>query len=755
MTDETDKFVTGGGLELGRHVVSNQPDNLIGQVLGAYQIIDLIAQGGMSRVYKARRIDGSFEREVAVKVSATGFHSSVRDRFVQEQEVLAALSHPNISRLYDAQVLDNGSPVIVMEYIDGVSVDEYCRTNDLNEHEILRLAIKIIDALAYAHAHLVVHRDIKPSNVLVDSDGQPKLLDFGIAKLLAPDLPTLTFDQPMTPRYATPEQLLGRPISIASDIFQMGLLLHELLVGKPVEERRAEANAVASAAAEQSIRLDAKACACFSKDLVLILERCLQAEPQQRYTDANALRGDITAYLDGFPISAAPQPWHYRLGKLIARNKPATAILLLSLLALGGSSVWYTFEVTAERDVAQRQRNLAEESLNFLVSFFTAANPDNAQGRTLTALELLEEGTRRIDTELVDQPSIQERLYYEVGVTYWRLENYEAARAALEKSQSLAAILHPDDPLVTLRHQNVLANMLREQGQTLAAATTYERIIEAAQRHPGGAQEIVLRAKNNLANSYWNMGRTAETVALLEDVLKEKLVVYGPRERTTLLTVGNLMNYQSGLGNKDRAIELGEHYLPIASDALGDKHPSTLAMTVNLANAYWQRDGAQAALPLLESTLPAVRAVHGEHSYEYWHRRGMIAKFQIDAGDRGKSVDELRLTIQEMVELRGDEDPGVLINKAAYAEVLIEMARLQEAKTILQEVLAAQESTIGLNHPNAFFTQLVLSRARLADGDPGATDDGEALLARMIEELGESHVLSGFMRDVLADFVAL
>ena len=749
MTDDLDEFVTGRGLEIARAVVEQKDDELIGHTLGAYQITALIAQGGMSRVYKGQRIDGTFDRDVAVKVSAAGFHPDMRERFKREQEVLASLSHPNISQLYDAQVLDNGSPFIVMEYIDGLCVDEYCRNNGLTEREILILVSKVVAALAYAHAHLVVHRDIKPSNVMVDGAGHPKLLDFGIAKLLEQDATDQTVGRPMTPRYATPEQLLGRPISVASDIFQMGLLMYELLVGESVSERLDEADAVMQAAELQSIKIDAKARRRLPRDLVLILEKCLQAEPGQRYSDANALRADIEALLNGFPVSAAPQRWYYRLGKLIQRNKPATAISVMAVFALSGSSLWYTLEVTAERDTAEQQRELAEGSLDFLVSFFSAANPDNAQGRTLTALDLLEEGTRRIDAELADQPSIQERLYFEVGVTYWRLEEYEAAQAAIEKSRKLAAELNPDDPIATVRHRNLVANMLREHGNASEAAAIYEEIIEIAERHLGATNKFALGAKNNLANSYWNMGRTAETVSLLEEVLAEKLQVHGPREKTTLLTIGNLMNFQKAVGNHDRAIELGEKYLPVAKDALGDKHPSTLAIIVNLANAYWQRDGAAAALPLLESTLPTVRAVHGENSYEYWHRRSMIAKFHIDSGDRDKYVKDLRLTNARMAALRGNEDAGVLINKAAYAEVMIELNRLAEAKAMLEEVLAAQQTSIGLDHPNAFFTQLVYARASIADQDPGAREDGEALLARMVAKLGSEHVLTGFMRDTL------
>ena len=264
--------------------VQPETGRLVGRVLGDYRLTALVARGGMSEVYRAERVDGTFEREVAIKISAdAGLSDELRSRFVAEQAMLANLNHPNISQLFDAQVTSEGWPYIVMELIDGQSIDEYCRAENLTPREIAQLFVPVAQALAYAHGRLLVHRDIKPSNVLVDRDGRPKLLDFGIAKPIEGDAAALTRARPMTPRYASPEQLLEQPISIASDIYQLGLLLYDLLAGESARAAGTMAEAVQAAAENRSLRLPEDRRRELPADLVRIVEHALRGNPAERY----------------------------------------------------------------------------------------------------------------------------------------------------------------------------------------------------------------------------------------------------------------------------------------------------------------------------------------------------------------------------------------------------------------------------------------------------------------------------------------
>ncbi len=339
MTEESDKdpLSTGGAFSVLENLRNDSDDPLVGRTLGAYEIISLIAAGGMGRVYRARRADGSLDREVAVKVSATsGLSDELRTRFEQEQNVLAGLNHPNICQLYDAQVSKEGWPYFVMELVDGDSIVEYCQKSGFGLRKRLRLLVSVVDAVAYAHSQLVVHRDIKPANVFVNNNEDVKLLDFGIAKLLEAD-GALTQGAPLTPRYASPEQLLGQPITVASDISQLGLLIYEVLSGEPLNASETLAGAIQRAADGRSLKIELDMAHELPREVLSIIEHCLRADPGDRYTDANSLKKDLEAYLSGYPVSAVGQSAGYRFRKFFQRNaKPISGSIGVGVAIAAG-----------------------------------------------------------------------------------------------------------------------------------------------------------------------------------------------------------------------------------------------------------------------------------------------------------------------------------------------------------------------------------------------------------------------------------
>ena len=327
-----------------------------GQRVGAYQVLKTLGEGGMGTVYLATRADGGQQQEVAVKVMQPWFRPSrgVLQRFTTERQILANLNHPNIARLLDAGVTDDDLPYLVMEYVNGLPIDTYCFQNNLSTDDRLQLFRTVCGAVEHAHKKLVVHRDIKPANILVTAQGVPKLLDFGIAKLVDPDardrMATRISQRMMTPEYASPEQVSGGKITTATDVYALGVLLYELLAGRhpfllqgktPLQvgqiicEQQAEPPSRTLGTAPAG-RYPADAVRTLSGDLDHIALMAMRKEPSRRYSSVGALSRDVTAYLGGYPLQTRTNTWNYCAGKFVRRHKVAMLTALAAILVVIG-----------------------------------------------------------------------------------------------------------------------------------------------------------------------------------------------------------------------------------------------------------------------------------------------------------------------------------------------------------------------------------------------------------------------------------
>lgn len=349
-----------------------------GRAIGPYQLIRRIGQGGMGSVYLAARADRQYEQQVAIKLlrSETRANPELIRRFRTERQILAALDHPNIAHLLDGGITEDGTPYLVMQYVDGVGIDEYCRRHAPSLPERVRLFQMVCAAVQYAHRSLVVHRDIKPSNILVGADGVPKLLDFGIAKLLRPDTPsqTLALTRPaerlMTVEYASPEQIRGETITTATDVYALGIVLFELLTGcHPFDAQRSDSIALARAVCEAEPRrpsaVASTAGLAFARevrgDLDDIVLRAIRKEPEARYSSVDQLAEDLGRYVGGFPVAASRGTRRYRVSKFVRRHRfgVAASAAFVLLLAAGGISMGVlAARVTRERDAARLARAL-------------------------------------------------------------------------------------------------------------------------------------------------------------------------------------------------------------------------------------------------------------------------------------------------------------------------------------------------------------------------------------------------------------
>lgn len=472
------------------------PEERAGQTVGRYRIIHEIGSGGMGAVFLAERSDGEFQQRLALKIVRRSFaDSDLARRFRQERQILASLNHPNIARLLDGGVSNDGEPFLAMEYVGGVRIDDYCDSNSLSTDERLNLFLAVCQGVSYAHQNLVVHRDIKPSNILVTDEGVPKLLDFGIAKLINPEAEagaaeTVTGMRAMTPDYASPEQVRGLIVTTATDVYSLGVLLYELLTGhRPhrLKNRRPddivriiceeEPTRPSLAGARQSSdgssgtindddqvatdnrlltsKTNPQSAIRNSKflrgDLDNIVLMALRKEPQRRYATVAQFAEDISRYLEGRPVLAHKDTFSYRAAKFVRRHKAgATAVVLVVLALVGGifATAWQAKRATAQAKIAAEQRDRARieaakaERINaFLQSIFASADPNwyssgFGQRGEVKVVDVLEQTGRRIDEELKDEPEIRAELHHTIGTTYQSLGQFEQAhkhfRAALE-----------------------------------------------------------------------------------------------------------------------------------------------------------------------------------------------------------------------------------------------------------------------------------------------------------------------------------
>ncbi len=423
-------------------------DGAAGQAVGPYVLVSLLGRGGMGEVWVAERRDGQFEQRVALKLLRRGMDSEgIRRRFVQERQVLARLEHPHIARLLDGGTAD-GRPYFVLELVDGRPITEFAREHHLMLDDRLRLVAACCDAVDAAHRRLVVHRDIKPSNVLVTKEGEVKLLDFGIAKLLSPDAEAAEFtraeERVLTPNYAAPEQILGEPVTTATDVYALGVMLYELVTGAPPHDRRSSSAAqLASQVERETVERPSRALLAagggadprearrasrrLEGDVDAIVQKALRREPERRYAGAAGMAEDLRRHLSGRRVEARPDTMAYRVGRFARRHRAGVAAAVLVVLALVAGLATTTWQARVARANARRAARVQE----FLVAIFQGSDPSHSRGESLTARELLADGTRRVETDLRGEPEVQADLYD-------ALAQIQASLGALPQAERLA-----------------------------------------------------------------------------------------------------------------------------------------------------------------------------------------------------------------------------------------------------------------------------------------------------------------------------
>jgi len=461
--------------------VSSRPDvSAAGRRIGAYTLVSPIGQGGMGTVWLATRSDGRFDGRVAIKLLNLGLLGRTGEsRFAREGQILARLRHPNIAGLLDAGVAAMDQPYLVLEHVDGAHIDEYCLRHGLDTRARVRLFLDVLSAVAHAHANLIVHRDLKPSNVLVTADGQVKLLDFGIAKLLDVDAglasTTLQGGPAFTPAFAAPEQLTGAPITTATDVYSLGMLLYVLLGGSPPSRGGAPADWLASVVEHEVPRLSAVApdSQALRGDLDNIVAKALKKTPGERYASVSALADDLGRYLRHEPVSARRDTLVYRTAKFVRRRRAAVGVA--AAVALGVTAIvgFYTARLGLERDRARQEAAKSARVTELMISLLTGADPYPLHTGEPTVRGILDAGAERLARDLQDQPVVRAELMTAIGRVYQRLGVYDKATPLLEQAVAQGRARGDDTPGFA-QALNDLGVLRRERGHADVVVAAHE-----------------------------------------------------------------------------------------------------------------------------------------------------------------------------------------------------------------------------------------------------------------------------------------
>lgn len=725
-----------------------------GRRLGSYRIVDVLGAGGMGTVLLAERADDQFRKRVAVKVIRAGMATAdVLQRFRNERQVLAQFDHPNIVRLVDGGATDDGFPYLVMDCVDGLPIDRYCERQRLSLTDRLRLFRKVCGPVQYAHQHLVVHRDLKPSNILITPDGEPRLLDFGVAKVLDPaaaeagapaTAPALRL---FTPRYASPEQLRGQAITTASDIYSLGVILYELLTGlrpfavdtdsaqelerlvlvqeptRPstavrratqhrADDRGAAPHPATPAAGPSDVearRLSRR----LSGDLDNIVLMALRREPQRRYASVAEFSEDIRRHLEGLPVAARAATFRYRVASFARRHAAgvaAASILCVGLLAATIVSTRMYFQADAARVAAERaegraeaQRAIAEQINAFLRDMLASPDPGRS-GPNVMVRTLLDTAAAKIsDSDLADQhPAIEAAIRATLGNTYRALGLFSEAEPHLVRSLEIRRATSAQDgvaPLELATSIQDLASLRHAQARYDAADRLYREALALRVSVPGDGAPRAADIRSGLAALHSDRGDFDAAEALFREALEEyerDLRADDPRVASGLDHLGALLHRR---GVFEAAEPLLRRALEIRVAALGPEHPDVMNSLTSLGLLLRDRGDNAAAEPLLVEAVRVARGVVGDDHPTLATTLNNLAVLHLRRGEPQAAEAPIREALAIRRKRLGDDHPEVAATLNSLAALLRVRGAFDEARQHYGEAIGIYRRAFSGDHP--------------------------------------------------------
>ena len=670
-------------------------ENLSGQTIGNWRLVSKIARGGLATVYKAERADDAYDQLVAFKVMRRGLDTDdLIARFRAERQILSSLEHPAIAQILDGGALDDGRPYLVLEYVNGDSITDYCEANSTDERGRLVLLIEVLRALHHAHRYLVVHRDVKPSNILVSKDGHVTLLDFGIAKLLDPAaMPgastlTRTGVSLLTPGYGSPEQRAGEAVTTASDIYQVGRVMEDLL----------------------GIQ---------KGDIGAIMAKAMHSDPAQRYTSSDEMLADIKRYLDGLPVIARPDSAVYRLGKLVKRRPwlvPVVAIVTLGIAA-------YITTLTIYSQRIAKEEALTAASQQFMVDLFRSADPfapaDAERGRAITVVEALRIGQDRIGNELTGQPELRASLLGTISDVYTSLDLPDEALQLRREALDLERELYGESSTQVMASMRAVGTLMGV-GDEQAVAMLKQQLAMAQAAYPANDPEIGLSeiALGLHLNQAGDVGISKDM--LLDGV--DKLDPTNPDHARRMITALIVSAEYYGMESLDEAFEAIGRASEIADQAFGADSLQSALVQVRLASSmtnYRQFEDSErnflAAIPVLESKLGK------EHSstISALNNLGYLYSF---TGDNARAEEIHRNLLERNIAKHGPVHRAVGDSYQNLAAAVHDQGRLREAIPLHRSAYDIYKEIFNDQHYMIAFPLMSMAKVKINLGEGVAAE---------------------------------
>ena len=758
----------GGAVAAAAHTLAAPPEpSRSGETVGPYRLLRELGHGGMGTVYLAERVDGQYASTVAIKfVRGALADSGLARRMRAERQILADLTHPNIAWLLDGGAAGDGTPYLVMEYVDGEAIDAWCDARGIGLNGRLALFRQVCFAVQHAHQALIVHRDIKPSNILVTAGGTPKLVDFGIAKLLQQEGPEATGTlRLMTPAYAAPEQVHGGRITVATDVYALGGVLYRLLTGRtpleltgvPAGEmiRRIEqdvppppSTAARGAAASWRRRLRG--------DLDTIVLKALRKEPGRRYATVEQLVGDLRRHEAGLPVQARADSWSYRGGKFLRRHRAAVAALVAVAVLTAG----YTMQLTRERDRARVEAAKSEQIASFLQNLFEVSDPLRSRTDTVTARELLDQGARRITTDLSGQPAVQADLMQIMGTVYYQLAMYDQARDLSAAALAVRRRLEGERSEDVVHSEFELAHALEKLGDP-STESHYRTGLRIERTLHHGDHEHVVLGLAELASFLQNESSQPDEA---ESLFREALAM---RQRLGD-NPGSLAMLSDGLAStlEDKGDYAGAAALFARSVALvraqAPVDSAVLSIAIhNQALALTSLGRVDEAISLERQALAISVSFYGtDHPVVSRIRSGLGIALK-SAGDFAGAVEQYREVLAVDSSHLGPDHPDVGSDYGLLGNALVSEGKLPEGEAALREALRIRRAALGSDHPYVAISLNELAGAYLAEGRLNEAEDyfRRALaLRRRVHPPGHPYIaysLVGLARTFIAEHRSL
>jgi eukaryotic-like serine/threonine-protein kinase len=759
--DSVRQAVLAGAFEAGSF------EDKVPEKIGAYRVLGEIGRGGLATVLLAERHDDAYRMQVAIKLVRRGLDTAdILLRLRQERQILARLDHPHIARLLDGGSTEDGRPYVVMERIEGLPIDRYCRQHQLGLRARLQLFAAVGKAVAYSHRNLIIHRDIKPANILVTPSGEPKLLDFGIAKLLRPeehDPGNAAHTSPglrlLTPEYASPEQIAGRPLTTATDVYSLGILLYELLTGErpyrsepgasrlQVEARSSPPEPPSSRsrrlqAEGRAAGLPAIAAARLDGDLDTIVLAALRLEPERRYASVEQMVDDVERYLDDLPIKARPDSRLYRARKFVRRHRAAVA----AGLALFGILLTSTVVTTRQAILAEQQRRRAEAQSQrtarvseLLVRIFEVSDPGEARGNTITAREILDRAADDLEKEIGDQPEDLAAMAETMGRVYRGLGLLEPAgrlhQVALERRHALWG----ENNAEVARSLALLGELRFDQGRLPESQELVSAAYETRRRLLGEEHPDTLQSRNDLAALRFHRGDFQGAAELFRLNLATRRRQLGENHLDVAAACDNLANVLLRLGNLAEAEQLFRHALALRLGLLGEGHPEVVATRGDLAGLLHSAGRVAEAEPLYRQVLADQNRLLGADHIHVAVTATNLAALLRDRGQLAEAETLLERAIEIQRLRRGRDSLYVSYPLMNLADVCRRRGAefFGRAEALYREALAIRQKNLKKGHPDLAAPLEGLARLELARLQETPAGAGRRAMAQKALALAE------------------